>query len=132
MNPVSWIATDNSNPAWVYVAIFAPGQGLYRSTDRGLTWTKLFTDDFLREVAVHPTNPNIIFVTSSKDDCCGGGPSTSTGVSRSTNGGSTWTQVNQGLAWPFARGLAISAEKPSLVFIGTPGNAFQRRTFSDQ
>lgn len=132
MKPVSWIATDNSNPTWVYVAIFAPGQGLYRSTDRGLTWTKLFTDDYLREVTVHPTNANIIFVTSSKDDCCGGGPSTSTGVSRSTNGGSTWTQVNQGLAWPFARGLAISKEKTSLVFIGAPGNAFQRRTFSDQ
>lgn len=129
---VSWIAIDNSNPSWVYAAVFASGQGLYRSKDRGLTWTKIFTDDYLREVAVHPTNPNIIFVTSSKDDCCGGGPSTSSGVSRSTDGGSTWTQVNQGLAWPFARGLAISAEKPSLVFIGAPGNAFQRRTFSDQ
>jgi photosystem II stability/assembly factor-like uncharacterized protein len=132
MQPVSWIAVDPSNPTWVYVAVFAPGAGLYRSKDNGQTWTKLLTDNYLREVAVHPTNANIIFVTSSKDDCCGGAPSTSTGVQRSTGGGTTWTQENQGLAWPFARGIAIDYENPQIVFIGAPGNAFQRRTFSDQ
>lgn len=59
--------------------------GVYKSTDNGENWT-LITKDFqyvgnFTVVKIHPTNPNVFFITSGNR------------IFRSSNGGSSWTEV---------------------------------------
>ncbi len=68
------------------------GDGMYKSTDAGKTWTHIGLADsqHIGKIAVHPTNPDIVFVA-----CIGHyyGPSTERGVFRSTDGGKSWQKV---------------------------------------
>lgn len=61
------------------------GNGMFKSTDRGTSWTYLpstsqFSD--VNRMAVDPTNPDIVVVA------------TGTGIYRTTNGGANWAQVS--------------------------------------
>ncbi len=113
----------------VYVAAFGAGKGLYRSDDAGPTWTKLWTDDYLRDVAVSPADPDILFAASSSAFDSGGYEPDSHGVLLSTDGGATWTTQNAGMAWPFAMVVAFDPGDPNHVWVGSPGTGFQHRTF---
>ncbi|MBL7847109.1 MAG: T9SS type A sorting domain-containing protein [Cyclobacteriaceae bacterium] len=60
------------------------GNGIFKSNDRGQTWTHLgatssFSD--INRLVVSPTDPNIVVAA------------TQTGIYRSTNGGTSWTKV---------------------------------------
>jgi len=52
-------------------------------------------------------------------------------VLRSTDGGASWIEVNEGMAWPFARPIAIDPNNPSLAWVGSPGSGFQWRIFDE-
>lgn len=95
------LALDPNNPATIYVgtgeanpggvAIY-PGNGIWRSTDAGQTWSNLglSTTGQLGKIAIHSTNSNRIFVAAlglyrSKTQ--------ERGVYRSTNGGVSWERV---------------------------------------
>ena len=66
-----------------------PGDGVYKSTDAGKTWTHVgFTEsDAISKIRIHPTNPDIVFVA---DFGKYGAPSDERGVFKSTDGGKTW------------------------------------------
>jgi photosystem II stability/assembly factor-like uncharacterized protein len=54
------------------------------------TWTRLgLAGEALETVAIHPSDPELLFA--------GGGPENGSGVFRSTDGGATWASVNTGL-----------------------------------
>lgn len=124
------IKTDPVNPDWIYAAVFGTNKGLYRSKNRGDTWEKLLTDDFLRGVAVSPANPQIIYAASSKPLNAGGYNEKSKGVLKSTDGGQTWKIVNEGLSWPFASTIVIDPVKPDFVMIASPGDGCNARYFN--
>ena len=68
------------------------GQGIYKSSDAGSTWTLMGLEKTGRiaRVVVHPTNPDIVLV------CALGtayGPQQERGVYRTTDGGSHWIRV---------------------------------------
>lgn len=69
----------------------SPAGGLWKSTDGGNNWALLNTDDLqslgVYDVAIHPTNPNIIYIATGDVD---GGDTYSIGVLKSTDGGLTW------------------------------------------
>lgn len=145
------ITPDLSNGD-VYVGMFGgrqadgsvpAGAGLYRMTVVGSSITKLTLPSFtgpsvdpnayLRDVAIAPgvdrAHP-IIYVTSSTSDCCGanrGYPVA--GVVRSTDGGVTWTRVNQGMAWSLAYQIALDPTDPNHVWMMSPGTGLQHRGF---
>ncbi len=94
------IAFDPSNPSTIYVGTGDPdisfypmlGDGIYRSTDGGDTWTNigLEAQRVITEIIVHPTNPDIIYAASMglpfiRDN--------NRGLFRTKNGGNTWEQV---------------------------------------
>jgi photosystem II stability/assembly factor-like uncharacterized protein len=65
-------------------------EGIWRSTNAGINWTRVLNVADAFDVVVHPNNPNLVYAA------IGGGLSTS-GYYYSTNGGSTFIQSNTGL-----------------------------------
>ena len=59
-------------------------------------------------IAVHPTNPNIVYVGTAQG-----------GLYRSVNGGATWTPLLDGALTLAIGAVAISPTDPSTVFVGT-------------
>ncbi len=90
---VSSIIVDHSNPNTIYIgtgdrdAGDAPGLGVMKSTDAGDTWISSNTGMGNRTVGMmvmHPTNANTILAA------------TSSGIYKTTNGGSNWTFEQSG------------------------------------
>src|SRR6476620_9744987 len=68
------------------------GNGVYKSTDAGKTWTHLGLDEtqHIGKIAVDPRNPNVVFVAAI-GHLYSAGPDR--GVFRSRDGGRTWQKV---------------------------------------
>ena len=68
------------------------GNGVYRSTDAGQTWTHLGLEEtrHIGRVQVHPQNPEIAYVAALGNLWK---PSAERGVFRTTDGGQTWDKV---------------------------------------
>ncbi len=118
------IKTDPHHGGWVYVTAFGEGKGLYRSKDGGENWQKLWANDFMRSVAISPDNPDLLYATSSSALEAGGYDEDSHGVLVSTDGGTSWSDASDSMAWPFAVPVAIS--RAGWVFVGSPGTGFQK------
>ncbi len=94
------------------------GEGIYKSTDGGESWTLMGLEKTGRipRVVIHPTNPDVVFA------CALGhayGPQDDRGVFRTTDGGASWEKVlfldrNTGCS-----DLAMDPTNPRLLFAGT-------------
>lgn len=94
------IAVSESNPNVVYVGSgegiqrpdLSVGDGIYKSTDAGKTWTNMGLHDAqqIGGIVVDPKNENRIFVAALGHPY---GPNTERGVYRSLDGGKTWERV---------------------------------------
>lgn len=113
----------------VYVVAYGTGKGLWRSNDKGATWTKLVTDDYMRAIAVAIQNSNIIYTGSSSAYYAGGYSASSQGIRYSNNGGSSWTDANNGMAWKFAN--VIKTDNMGRVYAGSPGTGYQYSLIPD-
>ena len=92
--------SSESNPDVVYIGMgescirgnIMPGDGVYKSTDAGKTWTNVgFRNaDAISKIRIHPTNPDIVFVAGFGQYS---GPSDERGVFKSSDGGKTWKRV---------------------------------------
>src|SRR5215471_17296883 len=94
------------------------GNGVYKSTDAGKTWTHVGLEKTGRiaRVIVDPRNPDVAFVAAI-GTCYG--PQPERGVFRTTDGGKTWDRVlfvdeNTG-----ASDLAMDPADPRTLFAGT-------------
>jgi photosystem II stability/assembly factor-like uncharacterized protein len=94
---VGAVAVSESNPDVVFIGMgescirgnIQPGDGVYKSTDAGKTWTHVgFSDSqAISKIRIHPTNPDIVYVASFGKY---GVPSDERGIFKSTDGGKTW------------------------------------------
>src|SRR5882762_1297139 len=94
------IGVAPSNPNIVYVGTgeadmrsqISYGNGMYKSTDAGKTWSHIGLDDTrqIGKVIVHPANPDVVFVAA-LGHVYGANPDR--GVFRSRDGGATWQKV---------------------------------------
>jgi photosystem II stability/assembly factor-like uncharacterized protein len=94
------IAVAPSDPNIVYVASgeglvrpdLSVGNGIYKSTDAGQTWTHLGLEDGqqIPALAVDPRDPNKVFAAVLGHPF---GPNEERGIYRSTDGGATWQKV---------------------------------------
>ena len=123
---IAKIIIDPKNPNNIYVA--APGplwsdskhRGVYKSTDGGNTWNKIF---FINEktgcadIAVDPTNPDIVYATMwefRRFPYAFNSGGNGSGMYKSLDGGKTWKELKNGLpAKPFGRiALTLAPSAP--------------------
>ena len=120
------IAVAASNPDIVYVASgeglqrpdLSVGDGVYKSTDAGKTWTHL---DGLRDgqqigqLAIDPTNPDRVFVAVEGHPY---GPNEERGLYRTLDGGKTFKRVLFVSDRTGASEVQIDPHNPNIVFAG--------------
>ncbi|MFN8573297.1 MAG: hypothetical protein U0132_14690 [Gemmatimonadaceae bacterium] len=121
------LAVANSNPrivwagtgeAWAIRDSDLQGDGVYKSTDAGATWTNMGLRETGRigRIVIHPSNPDIVYVcalgraTGSQED---------RGVYRTTDGGAHWTRVLFVNPETGCSGLAIDPTDPKILVAGT-------------
>ncbi|MEO0481328.1 MAG: hypothetical protein AAF196_17810 [Planctomycetota bacterium] len=119
------------NPDLVFVAAIGqafgpnPERGLYRSRDGGRSWAKVLgisDRTGVCDVEFHPSDPNTIYATAWQAErkpwtILSGGEEG--GVFRSTDGGSTFTQLKTGLPEGLVgkADLAVSQANPDRVYV---------------
>src|SRR5438876_653063 len=109
---VGAIAVAGADPNVLYVGTgestlrgnVSPGDGAYRSTDAGKTWTKIGLADAgqIARIVVHPRNPDLVYAAAFGHVF---GPNATRGVYRSGDGGKTWQRV-----------LAVEPQNPDAVW----------------
>ena len=111
------VAVHPDDPETIYVGSsynFSDGiQGkLFKTTDCGAHWDTLFAGNSVRTIQYEPDNPEVVYVLNSND------------VLKSTDAGSTWSSLQNGirLNWEtFSHSLVIHPEDPSILYVGTGG-----------
>ena len=91
------------------------GNGVYKTTDAGKTWTHVGLEDTqsISRVAVHPTNPDIVFVAAMGHLY---GPNTERGLYKTTDGGTTWTKAKYIDEYTGFADVAIDPVNPDNVY----------------
>ncbi|HEY2353611.1 MAG TPA: hypothetical protein VGH79_01765, partial [Gaiellaceae bacterium] len=112
------------------------GDGFYRSTDGGVTWSHvstLFTGQAVSDIVVDPTNPQHVYAATSRGR--GGAHRTTSptgaqyGIYESTDGGSTWT-LRKGTTDEFhgATDLVMDPMHPNVLFASFWGDGIYKST----
>lgn len=122
-NNIGAMAIAASNPKIIYVGTgdSAPrntvltGEGMYKSTDGGKTWTHIGLDEthIVTRIVVDPKNPDVVYVAALGHLF---GPNPDRGVYKTTDGGRTWKKilyVNDGTG---AISLAMDPSHPGVVY----------------
>jgi len=119
------IAVAPSNPDIIYVGSgagiirpdLATGDGVYKSTDAGKTWTHLGLRDtkMIATIAVDPTNPDRLFVAALGHPY---GPNAERGILRSTDGGKTFEKVLYKDEYTSGNEVVIDPSDPNTVYAG--------------
>ncbi len=127
------IAIDPHNPDRIFVAVLGhpygpnPERGVYRSTDGGRTFEKVLGKDEntgANDVKIDPSNPDVVYASLWEarqgpwENGAWSGPGG--GIFKSTDGGSTWHPLTQGIpsgADGFVQAnLAISPANPKRLY----------------
>jgi photosystem II stability/assembly factor-like uncharacterized protein len=112
------VAVAESDPNVIYLGTgsddvrsnVSTGRGMYKTTDGGQTWNfiGLYNAGQIGSVRIHPTNPNIVWVSAQGDAFK---PNAERGVFKTIDGGQTWRKV-----------LFISDSVGAMDFELQPGN----------
>ncbi|HET7369842.1 MAG TPA: hypothetical protein VFK45_03275, partial [Gammaproteobacteria bacterium] len=123
VSSIGAIAVAPSDPDIIYVGTgeAAPrndssfGDGVYKSTDGGRTWTYIGLTDtrHIGDIYVNPYNPDIVLVAALGHVY---GPNAQRGVFRTTDGGRTWHKVLYKDARTGAIDLAVDPANPDTVY----------------
>jgi len=116
---------DPNNPDRLWLGTAAGG--VFRSDDDGVNWTALFdgqTALAIGSLAVHPTDSDTVYVGTGEDN--GAGLSyDGEGVFRTTDGGSTWTDLGLAEVRRIGR-IAVDPVRPQRLFVAAGGDWFNR------
>ncbi|HEV2232038.1 MAG TPA: glycoside hydrolase, partial [Terriglobia bacterium] len=117
------IAVAPSDPNIIYVASgeglqrpdLSVGNGIYKSTDGGKTWTHLGLRDGqqIPALAVDPRDPNRVYAAVLGHPY---GPNEERGIFRSTDGGATWKKILYKNENTGGSDIEIDPENPNVVY----------------
>ena len=125
------LAVDPRDPNKVFAAVLghpygpSPERGLYRSADGGQTWQRLIAKDEntgSSDVQIDPSNPDVVYASmwevregpwEDNNEYNGAGG----GLFKSSDGGSTWHQLSNGLPKDLAQiYVAIAPSNPRRIY----------------
>src|SRR5206468_7334449 len=91
------------------------GDGVYKSTDAGKTWTHVGLADThaISRIRIHPTNPQLVYVSALGHPY---GPNDERGIFRSKDGGKSWQKVLFRSNHSGAVDLCFDPHNPQLMF----------------
>ncbi|MCL6274934.1 glycosyl hydrolase [Muricauda sp. 2012CJ35-5] len=91
------------------------GDGVYKSTDAGKTWSHIGLDKtrHISDVIIHPTNPDIIYVAAQGAQYA---PTNERGIYRSMDGGKSWVQVLSVNSTTGASSLSMDMTNPRILY----------------
>jgi hypothetical protein len=101
------LAIDPKNPSTVYAA---GTYGVFKSTDRGETWSATGYPGFVSHLAIDPANPATLYATA---------PYGTQKLYKSTDAGTTWSvalQFDWSLSW--ISNVVFDPTSPSTVYVG--------------
>jgi photosystem II stability/assembly factor-like uncharacterized protein len=126
---IAWIEVDPRNPDRLFVAAlghpYGPSaeRGIFRSTDGGRTFEKvLYQDEYTsgNDVRIDPGDPNTVYAALWQQQQAfweggdfGGG---SGGIFKSTDGGTTWRQLTNGLPQVLEANLGVAPSNPRVLY----------------
>ena len=120
---VGAVAVAPSNPDVVYLGMgetelrgnIMQGDGVYKSTDSGKTWSHsgLADTQAIARVRIHPKNPDIVYVAALGHPY---GPNAERGVFRTRNGGKTWQKILFKSDHAGAIDLCLDPKNPNVIF----------------
>ncbi|MBW6474561.1 MAG: hypothetical protein K0B14_15650 [Anaerolineaceae bacterium] len=106
------MVTNPANSKMIYAGTW--GNGVFKSTDGGLTWLKSSNglgDLYINSLAIDPQNPKIMYAGTYNDE-----------IYKTTNAGETWTHSSQGVQdGAIIYTIAIDPYNPDIIYIGTRG-----------
>ncbi|HVB65223.1 MAG TPA: glycosyl hydrolase, partial [Nitrolancea sp.] len=121
---VGGLAVAASDPNVIYAGMgettirgnVSHGDGVYKSTDAGKTWTHLGLEKTrnIAKVRVHPENPDIVYVAAFGH---AHGSNPERGVYRSKDGGATWELVLYRSDTAGANDLVIDPTNPRIIYV---------------
>lgn len=94
------------------------GDGIYKSTDGGDTWTHLGLEKtrHISDVVIHPDNPDVVYVAAQG---ALHGPNEERGVYKSVDGGKTWKKVLYVDENTGASSLSLDVTNPRILYAAT-------------
>jgi len=117
---INCIAVDPSNSNTIFAG--SPAGGLWKSTDGGTNWytnTDNFTVMGISSIVFNPTTPTTMYIATGDGDA---GDTWSSGVLKSTDGGTTWSNTavapTVDLKWKI-RKIAINPSNPNILYVAT-------------
>jgi photosystem II stability/assembly factor-like uncharacterized protein len=113
-----WVGTGENNSQ----RSVAYGDGVYKSTDGGQSFSKvgLENSEHIGMIAVHPTEPNTVFVAAQGPLWKDGGDR---GLYRTTDGGRSWSKVLDISPMTGVNEIHIDHENPDVMY----ATSYQRR-----
>ena len=117
------VAVSESNPDVVFIGMgetelrgnIMQGDGVYKSTDAGKTWTHVGLGDThaISRIRIHPANPDLVYVSALGHPY---GPNQERGIFRSKDGGKTWQKVLFRGNHSGAVDLSLDPRNPQVMF----------------
>jgi len=124
---VNSVRSTAAAPSTYYAC--APAGGLWKSTNSGGSWTVMNTDQLTSigasDVAIDPTNPNILYLATGDGDA---GDTYSIGILKSTDGGATWNTT--GLSWTVTQTvrtsrILIHPSNPNILIVAASNGIYK-------
>lgn len=120
---VGALAVSEANPNVIYAGMgeatiridVSHGDGVYKSTDAGRSWTQVGLDDtrHIGKVRIHPQDPDTVYVAALGHAF---GRNQQRGVFRSTDGGENWERVLFVSDKAGAVDLSIDVNNPRIIY----------------